>query len=90
MIEDLKNLMAKNNISESDTRKIISGFKRISGPRGKLIYAALSGHPELIPAFIDLMNKKIDLIKNPSEEKENLIIKKEEELLDGAFESMEE
>ncbi len=81
--------MNKNNVSESDARKIILGFKKTSPQQRSLMYAALSGHLELIKIFIDLINKKIDLIKNPSEEKENLIIKKEKEILEGVFKDME-
>lgn len=81
MIEELENLLKKNNISEEGQQKIIAGFKAVPFNQRGLIFGALKGHPKLIPVFINLMDEKIDLIKNPSKEKMDLLIKEEEKLI---------
>lgn len=85
MIDELENLLKEKNISQADIQKIISGFKNISVNQRMLIFGALSGHPELISVFADLMNKKTDFLKKPSQEKANSIIEQEKNLLENIF-----
>lgn len=88
MIEELENLIKENNISQNNRQKIITGFKAIPFNQRRQIFDALKGHPELISIFIDLMNKKINLIKNPSQEKIDSIITEEEEILKKIFKNI--